>query len=69
MCDYISNQVKIQILGMGDTCKFHSIRFQVLLTKYRNGFDTILSTFAYHGYLLQIYQRLSECELWVYIIA
>ena len=47
-------------VGMGDTCKFHSIRFQVLSTKYRHHFDTILSTFDYHGYLLQIYQQLSE---------
>ena len=50
-------------LGMGDTCKFHSIRFQVLSTKYRNHFDTILSTFDYHGYLLQIYQQLPEYDL------
>ena len=48
------------LIGMGDTCKFHSIRFQVLSTKYRNHFDTIMSTFDYHGYLLQIYQQLSE---------
>ena len=42
---------------MGDTCnKFHSIRFQVLSTKYQNHFDTIMNTFDYHGYFLQIYQ-------------
>ena len=49
------------LIGMGDTCKFHSIRFQVLSTKYRNHFDTILSTFDYHhGYL---HQQLSEYNL------
>ena len=55
----------MRLIGMGDTYKFHSIRFQVLSTKY----DTILSNFDYHGYLLQIYQQLSEYNLWVYIIA
>ena len=39
---------------MGGACKFHLIRFQVLSIRYRNHFNTILSTFDYHAYLLQM---------------